>query len=152
MKRSLIALTMACAVPSMAWACPDYTQNGAQHTLSADVLYQGRNFTVRAGGPFNLANCSSVPGTGYVAIKPDFTLTVSKNAYTGRALEFKVTSNCDAVMLVNTPSAAWLFDDDSAGNLDPKIRIDSAKDGIYDVWVGTVENKLCDATLRVETF
>lgn len=140
-------------LPALATAnCPDFELNGELHTLNADMLYAGQTFSVVAGGPLDLAKCSSVPGTGNITQGPDFTLRISKNEHTGRMLEFKVTSDCDSVMLVNTPGAEWLFDDDNAGNLDARIAIGRARDGIYDVWVGTYGNELCNATLNVETF
>ena len=90
-------------------------------------------------------------GEGWVTEAPDFTFKLTANP-NNRAIEFKVTSKCDSVLLINTPTSKWQFDDDSNGALDPKIRIAAATTGYYDIWIGNVEKGYCDATLKVETF
>lgn len=146
------ALAAAClaiaATPAL--ACPDWSLNGASLSYSSDDLWTPRAHSVIAGGSVNLAGCP-MPGIGHVATAPDFTLEFHSNG-AGRALEFRVDASCDTVLLVNDASAEWHFNDDSDGTINPRIRLNSASEGIYDIWVGTFDPATCSATLVIETF
>lgn len=132
-------------------ACPDYSRNGAVRHYSSDRLFSAVSLQVLAGGGLRLNDCLDVPGRGYVSRAPDFTIGLEGNR--GRRLQFRVNSDCDAVLLVNRPDGSWLFDDDSAGRLDPLINVPSASNGVYDVWVGRLDGpQTCDAQLLLETF
>lgn len=144
-----LAALSVCAGGVFAQACPDYRKNGRQLAYSANELHQAKWHTVVAGGAINLGQCNLAPGAGHVGDAPDFTITYAGD---GRALEFRVQSQCDATLLVNDPAADWHYDDDGNGNLDPKLRISSARSGIYDVWIGTIAENTCQAQLIVETF
>jgi hypothetical protein len=82
---------------------------------------------------------------------PDFTLSFSGNS-SGRALEFRLDTECDSILLINDANGNWHYDDDSNGSLDAKIRLNKAANGSYDVWVGTRYSGTCSATLIAETF
>ena len=82
---------------------------------------------------------------------PDYKLEFSGNS-AGRELEFRLDSACDTVLLLNDTNGTWHHDDDSNGNLDAKIRLPKASNGVYDIWVGTLNADNCDATLTIETF
>ena len=131
--------------------CPDYGKSGQKFDFSAEDAYSAKSYTIEAGGNVDLSECAKLPGEGWVTEAPDFTFKLTANP-NKRAIEFKVTSKCDSVLLVNTPTSKWLFDDDSNGALDPKLRISSATTGYYDIWIGNTEKGYCDATLKVETF
>ena len=131
--------------------CPDYGQSGQKFEFSAEDAYSAKSYTIEAGGNVDLSECAKLPGEGWVTEAPDFTFKLTANPK-NRAIEFKVTSKCDSVLLVNTPTSKWQFDDDSNGALDPKLRISAATTGYYDIWIGNVEKGYCDATLKVETF
>jgi hypothetical protein len=134
-----------------AQACPDYTLNGTALRYTGDQLFTPQRIKVQAGGQVSLDNCPDMPGTGFVARRPDFTITYRNGR--GKRLELRVDSECDAVLLVNRPDGSWLFDDDSNGNADPKISMAAARDGVYDVWIGRLgSQQLCNATLTLETF
>lgn len=137
------------ALPTIAVACPDASASGAVLNYSSDQAFTPRNHSVTAGGAANLAGCS-VPGIGYVAISPDFDLYFTENGM-GRALEFRVEGSCDTVLLVNDARGNWHFNDDDV-SVHPRIRIQSAPEGIYEIWVGTFDSAMCPATLTVETF
>ncbi|MCC6002502.1 MAG: peptidase S1 [Pararhodobacter sp.] len=144
------ALAAACAVlPVVALACPDYGRNGQALSYTSDQAWTPRAHSVIAGGHVDLSRCP-MPGHGYVAVAPDFTMNFSANGM-GRALEFRVEGDCDTVLLVNDATARWFFNDDDIG-LDPRIRIGNAPEGIYDIWVGTFGASTCSARLIVETF
>jgi len=141
-----------------AQACPDYQLWGVErYELTGRQLYSPVSLNVRAGGQYNLSNCGirarnwSGPMPGYVIGRPDFSLTI--NGIKGYQLEFRVVSQCDSTLLINTAGVNWYFDDDDNGNADPKIRLTRpAGDGIYDVWIGTFDGSQCNAQLIVETF
>ena len=141
-----------------AMACPDYTLWGNErYSFSGPDLYTPRGINVVAGGDRNLENCP-IPwrnwqgrATGWVIEEPDFSITVSQLG--GYQIEFRVVSECDSVLAVNTAAANRYYDDDDNGNLDPKIRLTNpAANGIYDIWIGTYNGATCDAQLIIETF
>lgn len=131
--------------------CPDFSQSGTLLSYSSDDLYAPQSMSVVAGGSVSLANCPSIPGLGYVTQAPDYKLEFSGNS-AGRELEFRLDSACDTVLLLNDTNGTWYHDDDSNGNLDAKIRLPKAGNGVYDIWVGTLNADNCDATLTIETF
>jgi uncharacterized protein YdgA (DUF945 family) len=131
--------------------CPDFSQSGTLLSYSSDDLYAPQSMSVVAGGSVNLSNCPSIPGLGYVTQAPDYKLEFSGNS-AGRELEFRLDSACDTILLLNDTSGTWYHDDDSNGNLDAKIRLPKAGNGVYDIWVGTLNADNCDATLTIETF
>ncbi|WP_231703987.1 hypothetical protein [Cochlodiniinecator piscidefendens] len=154
----IIGLFMALASPAV--ACPDYTLWGQQqYTYTGNDLWTPRPMNVVAGGNNNMtAHCRHIrarnwngPMPGFMITPPDFSVTV--RGIRGYQLEFRVVSDCDATLLINTAGVNWYFDDDDNGNLDPKIRLTRpAGDGIYDVWVGSYDGSACNAQLIMETF
>lgn len=154
LKRLMTGLSfgvLLCGSNAVFAGCPDYGKSGQRFEFSAEDAYSAKTYTVEAGGNVDLSECSKMPGEGWVTEAPDFTFKLTANP-NNRAIEFKVTSKCDSVLLLNTPNSRWQFDDDSNGALDPKIRVSQATTGYYDVWIGNVEKGYCDATLKVETF
>jgi hypothetical protein len=135
-------------------ACPDVTAYGERHDLSGKTLYTAQQFPVRAGGDQSIGSCGIVPetdkGQGFVISAPDFSMQL-----TGMApyqLVISVVSDCDSVLLVNTASQNWYYDDDDNGNLDARIILTRPADGWLDIWVGTHDGAYCDAVLSLETF
>lgn len=143
-------LAVALTSGSAALACPEVALSGQSLQLTSDQAFVPQSFSVVAGGGVDLAACGNVPGTGYVATAPDFELSFSANG-AGRALEFRVVSSCDTVLLVNDARGSWHFNDDDIG-VDPRIRLSAAPEGLYDIWIGTFGPATCDAQLIVETF
>jgi hypothetical protein len=134
-----------------AMACPDATAWGEGYTLYGDSLYSGpESFPVIAGGRNSMQACGHNYGEGYFTSTPDF--TISLNSMEGYALDIRVVSACDAALLINTGDGRWFYDDDSNGNLDPRIYLTNTVDGYLDVWVGTFDGESCDATLTLETY
>lgn len=139
------------ASPGQAQDCPDQTAYGTVRHLSAEQLARRPlRLPIPAGGDLNLANCTDVPGIGYVTEGPDLSLRLTSNP-NGRRLDFRVESECDSVMLVNSPRGRWLFDDDNNGNLDPAISVNRAISGWWDVWLGRLADApgTCNAELVV---
>jgi len=134
------------------YACPSLSDSGvASLSYSSDELYSAKSHKVLAGGSVDLTGCTSLPGYGFVMAAADFSLTFSGNS-AGRALEFRLDSECDSILLVNDASGSWHYDDDSNGDMDAKLRLAKAADGVYDIWVGTRYSGNCNATLVIETF
>jgi hypothetical protein len=143
------ALMLACTLPGAALACPDVSQSGYGLSYTSDEAYSPRAHGVVAGGGSDLQSCGG--GLfGHVAVAPDFELTFTANG-AGRALEFRVEGECDTILLVNDATGQWHYNDDDA-DLNPRIRIAAASEGLYDIWVGTFGPDLCQAQLIVETF
>jgi hypothetical protein len=125
-------------------ACPDYTLS-----YTGDALYTATRFAVTAGGDNSMTSCGFVE-EGFVTSSPDFTFDL--NGMGPYWLDISVTSACDAMLLVNDAAANWYYDDDSNGNLDPRLSLVAPGDGYLDIWVGTFDGEFCDATLTLETF
>ncbi len=150
----LFVLMSGLMVPGVAQACPEISLNGTELRYTGQGLYQPKAFPVVAGGSENIAYCGIYNRTsgkpeGYVARAPDFELYYQGNGY---ELEFRVESECDSILLINTGAANWYWDDDDNGNLDAKIRLTRASDGWYDIWIGTIGPETCNARLILESF
>jgi hypothetical protein len=150
------ALSLGAALAAgAAVACPDVGLAGAEIRARGSQLYNPAAFKVVAGGDRDISRCGIRNNTdgrpqGYVSAAPDFELYFVQD---GRySLELRVVSECDAVLLINTGGGSWFWDDDDAGNLDPKIRLTRPSEGWYDIWIGTVDGQLCNAQLILETF
>ena len=137
--------------PATAALCPDLSQSGTALSYTSDALYTPQTLKVFAGGTADIALCSNLPGRGFVTLPPDYTMAFSGNGL-GRALEVRLQSDCDSVLLINDPAADWHFDDDSNGGMDARIRFEAADEGDYDIWVGSYENEGCNASVTLETF
>lgn len=149
------AMLLGLGGASAALACPDYQQYGQQYQLTGKQMYDKVSFSVAAGGDNFIRNCRNVQprtdrGDGWVTTAPDFSLNLTgMNRY---QLVLSVVSECDSVLLINTGSVNWYYDDDDNGNLDARISLTRPSDGWLDVWVGTHDGQVCNATLYLETF
>lgn len=138
---------------AMAKDCPDFTIEARNNlSYSEDDLWSERRHAVAAGGSVDLWGCARFDGVGFVALQPDFNVFLTRNNK-DRMIRFKITGHdgCDTVLLINTPSGRWLFNDDDEG-VDPAIRVTSAQTGRYDIWAGTFGPDICMATLQIEAF
>lgn len=89
---------------------------------------------VIAGGSRNLTRCRG-NWKGWVSNSPDLQLQYKTSGRT--TLTIAVASDMDTVVLVNDPSGTWHYDDDSGSGLNGKVRFPRARQGRYDIWVGT---------------
>lgn len=150
--RGLAALALALGtllIGTAASACPDWRLTGQQIAFSGAQLGAPQTLPVNAGGNVNLGQCSQLPGQGYLMDQPNFDLSLAGMG-AGSTLQLQVTASCDTVLLVNDWSGRWHFDDDTAGNLNPRVTISGAQDGAYDIWVGTYGPAGCAATLTIQ--
>ncbi|QIE57898.1 hypothetical protein G5B40_14030 [Pikeienuella piscinae] len=140
---------------SAARSCPDYHNYvGETYSVSGSYLYQPRYYRVRAGGDRSLSACPvrllTDNGPGFVTAQPDFTFGLADMR--GYQLKLEVISECDSVLLINTATEGWYYDDDDAGNGDARIILTRPADGRLDVWVGSYSGETCDAVLALETY
>lgn len=145
-----IPVTFMAAFQANAQSCPDETLYGAEYSGSGEDFYLPQRYSVVAGGGVSVYECFNETTQGYVTTNPDFTIEI--NDLSGYDVSFRTESTCDTVLLVNMPDRRWRYNDDIPGQLDSEVRLGEQIDGIYDIWVGTVDADMCDATLVVETF
>ena len=129
--------------------CPDQMGMGSEYNINHADIYSAKYFDVTAGGDLNLANCPDVPGVGYIIENPDF--SINYNAKSSQSIKINVNAECDTILLVNTPTNEWYWDDDTNG-LQPEIVLSHSANGYYDIWVGTVDASSCNAEIRLESF
>lgn len=140
--------TLLLTAGAAAAGCPDFGQNGFNLSVSSQSLYSENRMDVVAGGSIDLGNCSSAPGVGYVSEAPDFTLSYQRTG--NYNVRFRAQGGCDTVLLINDASGNWYWDDDSGP--DAQITLGNPQSGYIDVWVGTYNDELCNASLAMESF
>ncbi|HZZ77080.1 MAG TPA: hypothetical protein VFE62_01095 [Gemmataceae bacterium] len=111
--------------------------------LKAGFLPDPVVVNVVAGGMIH-TNLGGV--NAYVARNPDFRVYYSAG---NNPLTFFVRSASDTTLLINLPNGTWIADDDSDGNLNPRIRLPNPPSGRYDIWVGTFAPATAPAVLFV---
>ncbi|WP_210405415.1 hypothetical protein [Rhodophyticola sp. CCM32] len=153
MKLFLASIFVFLSMGVAAMACPNYQLGGNAFSYTGEQLYTPTTFGVQAGGNNSLTNCGlGSLGSGNFRSAPDYSFDLTgMDQY---LLAIDVDSQCDAALLVNTANAQWLFDDDSNGNLDPRIELNNAAqlNGRVDIWVGTFSGGACSGTVTLETF
>jgi hypothetical protein len=157
MTMAALGLAASCGMCTAASACPNpnLADNYGTYAATGAQLYEKQSYNLQAGGDQRITDCSNVRprtdrGDGYVTSSPDFSFSLSgMGRYT---LILSVISQCDSVLLINTGSTSWYYDDDDNGNADARISLTRPANGRIDVWVGTYDGTLCDAQLSLETF
>ena len=153
LRSMVLGLGMALAAGAAA-ACPNYTLYGDTYEAHGSDLYSAKSLRVRAGGSRSILGCGirfgSDRGRGFVTEAPDFSIRLS--GMERYSIHFSVRSDCDSILLINTGSRNWYYDDDDNGNYDAKITLSRPSNGWMDIWVGTHDGSYCDATLTLETF
>ncbi len=149
--KSAAVVCAALTLGSLAYACPDPSARENVEKITGSDVYYTRQWPVLAGGYNDLAGCHGV--SGFVITKPDFSFSIAKVDQYG-TLEVTATSeDCDVVLLVNTSRGLWYYNDDYAGyGSGSQVNISAPADGVFDIWVGTYDTDLCNATLELETF
>ena len=140
-------------------ACPDVTLYGDQtYQVTGKQLYQRQEWPVVAGGDNAISNCKSIRprtdrGDGWVATPPDFSIELSGMGRYSLSIGARTDDpNCDPILLINTGSENWYYDDDDWGDGDAIIQLTRPSNGWLDIWVGTFGGNVCDAYLAMETF
>ncbi|WP_217520162.1 hypothetical protein [Roseicyclus elongatus] len=135
--------------PPQVAGCPNPAYGGQAVSYNANQLFTSQSLGVLAAGSTPLSSCPGIDGRGYVNAAPDYSFYLSGMDPYG--LELDVDAACDATMLVRTADGMWHFDDDSDGNLDPRLTLQrpTVLNGRMDVWVGTYGGNSCNATLNM---
>lgn len=149
MRILLSSILILIGLASAGAACPNWNYTGQTYVYGGAQLLHPQSFSVTAGGQNALRSCG-FSHIGYTTTPPDFSFVLS--GMEQYSLNLGVTSQCDSVLLVNTANTTWFFDDDSNGNLDPRLSISGAQhlSGRVDVWVGSYNGQYCNATLTVQ--
>ncbi|WP_421703953.1 hypothetical protein [Aliiroseovarius sp.] len=152
-RSAVLGIGMA-MIAGAAGACPNYNLYGDTYELHGSDLYNPQSVRLQAGGNRSITGCGirfgSDRGRGYVTEAPDFSIRLS--GMQRYSISFSVRSQCDSILLINTGAANWYYDDDDNGNYDAKITLTRPSNGWMDIWVGTHDGSVCDATLTLETF
>lgn len=144
-----LAATFVVATPNFvsAQTCPDYSQTpGEVLDYPLDALQEGVSIDMLAGGDIDLSGCADVEGYGYFVAAPDYQITLP-DMPAGFGMMIGVQSACDTMLLVNGPDATYSFNDDFDVFNPVVTRTDGA--GTYDIWVGTYDTEICEATLML---
>ena len=152
--RTLIAsFVVLLSLSAAAMACPQIMQGRESISVTGQDLVTPNRYSVSSGGSVNLLNCG-FDNRGYVDSRPDFSFYTSGMQQYDR-LEIDVYQQaCDTVLVVNSANSSWFFDDDSRGQLRPRVNLygTSNTQGRIDVWVGTYGRAGCVATLELQTY
>jgi hypothetical protein len=131
---------------SAAPPCPVPQPSGGK--ILVKRLASAHRAQVVAGGDVVLASCEGKRGEGNVAPAPNFNVMLADEG--GRPLEFRTEGDCDTVLLVASAAGDWHYDDDGAEGGGARVRVERARAGRYDVWVGTYGAGSCRARLVLE--
>lgn len=134
-----LALGLAAVVISVTAAqaqCPNLSAKpiSGRVDLKEFFLPDPSRHRVIAGGSLNLTKCRS-NWKGWVSSSPDLQFQYTTSG--GTTMSISVESDMDTVVLVNDPSGTWHYDDDSGQGLNGRVRFARARQGRYDIWVGT---------------
>lgn len=141
---TFVSVALAATVISgMAVACPQGATNGIiAANLSPDRLREGEILHSGFGiwPEVSFAECG-VGAAGYGRDIADLSFNISIWSDQLNELVITAEGNCDTVLLVNDPTGQWHFDDDSGGNMQPRIVISNPPRDMtyYDVYVGSYE-------------
>lgn len=161
MRHFLYSLLFSCGMATAAAACPDIQAYGETYKVTGAQLYSRVELPVVAGGNNRISSCSNVRpssdardwGDGWVSTPPDFSIQLSgMGGYKLSIGALTNVSGCDPILLINTGTANFYYDDDDWGDGDAKIDLTRPSNGWLDIWVGTYGGAVCDAVLVLETF
>lgn len=120
---------------SVVAAAQDYTlpPTAAMIKLTAGFSPDPHEAAVVPGGAVNAAK--TIEGCfGFVSEAPNLRLFYTPGDV---PLIFQVGAAVDTTLLVRAPDGQWLCDDDTGGDLNPRLALAAPLSGQYDIWVGT---------------
>ncbi len=134
--------------------CPNPNMQGVPVSTTGQALYSPTDYFTTASGTQQLNSCGlPVMSSGFFNAQPNFSFFLSGMQEYGR-LEIEGEASCDTLLLVRTPDGQWYLDDDSNGNLNPRLDLTNGfmLNGRVDVWVGSYSGVSCPATIEMETW
>lgn len=151
----LALATVFAVLGGSAMACPTFQFVGNE-AFDVTGNLERTGFPVVAGGDNNTQFCSGIfpvnaPSIyGFFISPPDFSFFLEGAPQAQvRIFTSSPDPSCDTVLLANTPTADWYFNDDSA-QLQSEIVMTGVPEGRLDVWVGTFDGSFCQTDLVVE--
>jgi hypothetical protein len=135
-------LASAGALAQNATAVPNYGSTSLRAGFNGDPY----SVSLTAGGSIDAASSLGGACVGDISNAPDFELTYTSG---NLPLYLSAGSDRDVSLIVNMPDGSWLCDDDSAGNLNPGLTLNSPSSGVYDIWVGDLSGAGPAATLYI---
>lgn len=130
----------------------DFPAEALYENVSLVTGFMPDPYTVElvAGGDNPASSELGTECTGNVtSSQPDVTLNYTAGSDYGLSLYAESAS--DTTLIVLTPNG-WQCDDDSYGDLNPNIRIDSPQSGDYLIWIGTYDGGVADAELGISEY
>ena len=126
---------------------PDFTLDPNYGSVNLDAGFTPDPWTksILAGGSVP-ASAARSGCEGSVSAAPDLQVF-----YDAGSLDLTIRAHAseDTTLLINTPGGQWYCDDDSGGDLDPKVLISDPESGRYDIWVGTYNDSMVQSTLEI---
>jgi hypothetical protein len=115
-------------------------------TLEAGFPNDPASVQLQSGGSIDAATLGGAC-KGFIADAPDYRVNYAAGNF---PLIFVAIADVDTTLVINAPDGSWYCDDDSDGNLDPRVTFGDPASGQYDVWVGTYASaSIEDATLFI---
>jgi len=130
----------------------DFPSDGLFENVSLTSGFTPDPYTVElaAGGDNPASSELGTECTGNVtSSQPDVVLNYTAGSDYG--LSLFAESDSDTTLIVLTPGG-WQCDDDSYGDLNPNIRLDSPQSGDYLIWIGTYDSGVADAVLGISEY
>jgi hypothetical protein len=140
---SLFAVATGAATTQDPTAPPTY----GEASLSSGFTPDPFRVDIQAGGSIDAAVSLRADCIGNISDAPDFDLYYNSGSF---PLIISVAAQTDTTLVVRSASGDWHCDDDSGEGLNPSIRFDTPRSGLYDIWVGAHQDStLEDATLSI---
>ena len=131
---TIVALAGVSAAEAQNWqANPNYGSVSLRTGFTPDPYV----VNVMSGGTINAAGIGGAC-RGFISNAPDFDLYFTGGS--SLPLLISVASNADTTLVVRAPDGLWYCDDDSGQGLNPAVRFNNPRSGLYDIWVGTYGN------------
>jgi len=74
---------------------------------------------------------------GYATRAPDYAVEYEVETGFVTLLRFYFEGAGDTTLIINSPSGAWLCNDDSYDTVSPTVDVDDPVSGRYDIWIGS---------------
>lgn len=129
---------------------PSLEPNFGTVALQSGFTPDPHNVDIVSGGDIDAASVGN-GCSGFVTSAPDFRLNFDTDGML--PLVISATSGGDTTLVINDSNGTYRCDDDSAGELNPRVIIQSPGSGTYDIWVGNFGGPGGEeATLSVSEF
>ena len=115
-------------------------------TLMAGFEPDPHRVELTAGGDIDAASSIGGECVGMIAGPPDLRLTYKPDE---ASLTIKAIAGADTTLVVNDPNGEWACNDDSDDGLNPAVTFSDPQEGVYDIWVGTLDEEPVAAVVEI---